>query len=167
MPERDPLVSRLLIAHFENDLPEGHQFEDWPLHITLLPWLNANESYVAGRIEKVAEDLRACRIISGPRALGRLAMFGPGSDVRVRIIKDSTALGVMHGMLLGEFHQYLEDKNFIGGYYNPHMTIRDAEDPGKDYKMLVDSLSVVRYEPKNRSKTLINKLNLKGSTNEN
>lgn len=139
---------RLMIAHFVDPMLEGRQFDEWPLHITILPWFYESEVDSIRNIEIAAESMRSCRIALGAKAiklLGRVEMFGDGLDVPVRRINDSTSLGVIHGMLLGQFHEKLEDKTYIGGNYNPHLTIRENNDPGEASEILVNKISLVEY----------------------
>jgi len=150
---------RLMVAHLVNPIDEGDQFENWPLHITILPWFHRVEPIAKAEIGLAAEHMRACRISLGQKALGSVLMFGNEYDIPVRPIRDSTSLGVMHGMLLSMFHENLEDIDFIGGAYNPHLTIRDNDDPGENSMLNVDSISIIRYgKPR---KTVIGNYSLK------
>lgn len=135
-----------MIAHLLGpDLGAEYQFNDWPLHVTLLPWFRA-EGGVDERISNVVEDMRACRVYLGAKILGPVALYGVKEDIPVRPIGNSTQLGIIHGMLLREFHSTLENRDFIGGNYNPHLTIRDNEDPGEGFEFLVDKFSLVRHD---------------------
>lgn len=145
------MSERLTIPHFIKEIPAGTEFKQWPLHITLLPWFLGELSEVQAELATAAEDLKSCHVTIGEkgvknsRELGDVEYFGPSGDVAVRLLKESTNLGVIHGMLLRSFHKYIEDKTYIGGGYNPHLTIRGNEDPGAEYVVDVDKLYLVRY----------------------
>lgn len=136
---------RLMIAHFVDSVEVGQQFTEWPLHVTVLPWFSRNENIATAEIELATEHMRACRIALGKKVLSVVKFFGDDSDVPVRLIENSTSLGVMHGMLLGQFHESLENKDYIGGNYNPHLTIRENNDPGESFVLDINKISLVRY----------------------
>lgn len=149
--------SRLLIAHFIEPKTKGEQFNDWPLHMTIIPWFQENEVEARRQLAESAEHMRACRVLCA-KVLGKIALFGIGEDVPVRPVKDCTAFGVIHGMLLDRFYKQLEDNTYIGGAYNPHLTINKNHDPGENFEILVDTVSLVRHD--NVCKTIIENYNL-------
>ena len=157
--------NRLMIAHFVDPNFEGRQFDEWPMHITVLPWFNYDKLSAITEIEAAVDNMRACRIALGETALkslGAVELFGNDLDVPVRRIGDSTSLGVIHGMLLNQFHRNLEDKSYIGGNYNPHLTIRNNQDPGESSILTIDQLSLVEYGKP--LKTIVRNYNLNDQT---
>lgn len=141
--------SRLMIAHFVDPLAEGRHFDKWPLHLTILPWFHDSESESIHNLEQTAEKMCACKIALGEvaiKTLGQIEMFGDECNIPVRCVNNSTSLGVIHGMLLGYFQDKLEDKTYIGGRYNPHVTIRENDDPGEGSEICIDKISLVKYD---------------------
>ena len=153
---------RLMVAHLVDPIEEGYNFTDWPLHITVLPWFKRSESITKSEIELSAEHMRACRVALGKKALGCIEMFGDECDTPVRTISNSTSLGVMHGMLLTMFRKNLESTDYIGGAYNPHLTIRENNDPGELAEIDIDRISLIKYE--NSVKTVLRNYDLKNET---
>jgi len=136
---------RLMIAHFTEPLGLDYEFEDWPLHISILPWFHRNKEIAVAELELAVVHMKSCRIALGAKALDSVEFFGVNEDIPVRRVKDCTSLGVMHGMLLSQFQLDLEDKTFIGGAYNPHLTIRENEDPGEGFEIDIKDISLVEY----------------------
>jgi hypothetical protein len=143
-----------MIAHLTDQAGVGDEFENWPLHVTVLPWFFAGEEWAKLELAAAAVELRACDIALGheERMLGELAVFGSEEKpILVRPIQNSTQLGVIHGVLIRPFLPALEDREWVGGGYNPHMTVRNNPDPGEGHEFRVDSLSLVRYgKPKKK-----------------
>lgn len=134
-----------MIAHFTEQVDPGYEFKDWPLHISILPWFRRNKAIVVAELELTVEHMKSCRIALGAKALGDVELFGMDENIPVRRVRDCTSLGVMHGMLLSQFQLDLEDKTFIGGAYNPHLTIRENEDPGEGFEIDINDISLVEY----------------------
>lgn len=144
-------VERLVVAHLIEPTDVGVTFAAWPLHITLLPWFRTEEVWAEEVFRRCAADLRACRVVLGARQLGPVALFGEAEDIPVRPIGDSTALGVAHGVLLSNLHPFLDDKTFIGGSYNPHVTIRNNPDPGEGAQIDIATLSMIRHDGEHKT----------------
>lgn len=153
---------RLMVAHLIEPTNVGDTFEAWPLHITLLPWFRTAQTWAEEVFRRCAADLRACRVVLGARQLGPVALFGEAEDIPVRPIGDSTALGVAHGVLLASLHPFLDDKTYIGGSYNPHVTIRNNPDPGEGAEIDIATLSLIRHGVNH--KTVVETVNLQHET---
>lgn len=141
------ITDRYIIAHLlDDEVIAGGRFSKWPLHVTILPWFLDHPDETMQKLAVAVEDMRACRVSVGARILGPIAMYGDDEDVPVRPINNSTAVGVTHGILLTSFHSGLEDRTYVGGGYNPHLTIRDNNDPGEGFEFLLGSLSLIRHD---------------------
>ncbi len=136
---------RLIIAHLQGEYEAGDRFSDWPLHITLVPWFMGKPGWATELFRRVSADFQACSVELGQRSLGNIEMYGPDADVPVRSIQESTALGVVHGMLLPHFHPFLADTTYVGSRYNPHMSIHENPDPGEGRIIHVGSLSLMQH----------------------
>lgn len=150
---------KLIIAHLRELNQPGDTFEKWPLHVTILPWFNLQVDEACKIAKETTEELRACRVVLGARVLGPIALYGAAEDIPVRPILNSTTLGVIHGAFLSPLHKKLHDKTFVGGGYNPHMTIRENEDPGEGYSFMLDEVSLVSHEGDH--KLVVNTFDLK------
>lgn len=139
------LPPRLIVAHLQGKHAEGDTFLDWPLHVTVLPWFHNEVAWTIELFRRVTADLHACTVSLGPRTLGTIAMHGPKEDIPVRPIKESTALGVVHGVFLGHLHPFLNDKTYASSRYNPHVSIHENPDPGEGRVINVDSLSLIQH----------------------
>jgi len=156
---------RLMIAHFVDPIDSGRQFDTWPLHITLMPWFRMNELAAEEKLEEAARDMRSFQLALGETAvktLGNIELFGQNIDIPARRIVEPTSLGVMHGRLLGEFYNKLEDVKYVAGNYSPHVTIRENNDPGIGAKIKVDKISLIEYDKP--LKTVVRNYNLNDET---
>lgn len=138
---------RYMVAHLIGDVRTGETFESWGPHITLLPWFAANEPKALDGFIETAYDMEACRVHLASSRIGALALYGEQNDVPVRLIEGdgAVALGVMHGLLLARFHGRLQNREYIGGLYRPHIALK-AGAPDLPEELTVDSLCLIRHD---------------------
>jgi 2'-5' RNA ligase len=123
-----PLASMIVVAFAEPQEP-GFMFprhrNDWPFHITLVPWFDIDE----GRdVEPVLEEV--ARAASPFRTtLGEFTHFGPKDNVPVYILKDQAELKELHDRLLAgvlETGARLHVARWIGENFRAHITQHDG-----------------------------------------
>ena len=121
MSEKFTLISSL------DDIKVGDQFEQWPLHVTVMPWFSLPE----GRLAPFDNRLRNMMHNYKPMTMTgkQEAMFGPESDVRVRVVGDLGAFAVMH-----EAMRVLVNDNdgevlspYVGDAFVPHITFQGEQ----------------------------------------
>jgi len=95
-------MESLIVVHLVERRPVGTTFPRlrvaWPLHITLLPWFEVEDSRTAdllSAIERYAKSLRKFVAV-----VGDTENFGPGKDIPVNLIVDQQPIAKMHDDLL-------------------------------------------------------------------
>lgn len=145
--ERTKGGERLMVAHLLEPAG-GDNFVNWPLHITLLPWFNYQESLAAEEIEIITERIGKYRLSLGRAALGNIEMFGENNDIPARRVIGPGALflSIVHRALLDCFDDNLIDKQqYVGVGYVPHVSVGDDRDPGESDIISVDNISLIKH----------------------
>jgi 2'-5' RNA ligase len=114
-----------VVALFEPiDVGERFQRREWPAHITL-----ASNFVTVEPAERVVEAVYEANVVDQPLTFrfGRLAQFGPNSDVLVRLAESGHSDDVHRALahLLGDLRGFAEDDpaHWRDGYH-PHLTLR-------------------------------------------
>lgn len=102
----------------------GQKFrsKDWPLHITLVPWFNVDDTVL------FEEKLQALLVHTNPFdvTVGEHAVFGnPARPKDVQLIQPSIELLQLHDRLLElvRIHGYIERSlSYVGKGYRPHIS---------------------------------------------
>ena len=147
---------RFMVAHFPGEVKRSQSFDEWPPHVTIFPWFVTYEATAVDRFMRVIRVLERRPVDLTPKPLDQVAMYGAEGDVRVREIGESTSLGVIHGVCLSAFEEFLADGTYVAGAYSPH----ESEHPGHPERyanpklsVVVDSLCLVMRRP--RSKLIV------------
>ncbi len=143
-----------MVAHLIADVRTGDQFEQWPPHVTLMPWFTAREYDALAGFMRTVEDMEECRasVIAGK--LGSRALYGDANDVQVSLLEGpgAVSLGVTHGLLLARFHGGLDDKKYIGGLYSPHIAEIKGDKPFVcPDTLVINSLCLIRRDEKHKT----------------
>jgi 2'-5' RNA ligase len=139
-----------ILVHFLKPQPVGQRFRyrhnEWPLHITLVPWFFT---------EKQVELLRALTAAAEwvqpfTVELQKTAWFD--EDTKVTLV-GGAGLPELHQRLLevvAANNGQLANTTWVGKTYKPHVTHhQDAVPPAKGSKIVVDNISLVRLKPEN------------------
>ena len=127
MAEKFTLISSL------EPLKVGDSFEQWPLHVTAMPWFSLPE----GRLAPFDNSLRNKMHNYKPMQLTgkKEALFGPEADVRVRTLGDLGSFALMHEALrtLVSDHGGETTAPYVGDAFVPHVTFQGEKgiDEGK------------------------------------
>lgn len=154
---------RLMVAHLLESV-DGQNFSKWPLHITLLPWFECQESLAVEAIESVTEHIKKCRLSLGEVALGSIEMFGENSDIPVRRVVGAEALSLLniHRDLLDCFDDNLINKQYVGENYVPHISVSDEYYSGESDIINIDNMSLIKHC--GQHKTIVRNYNLNDKT---
>jgi hypothetical protein len=120
------LSPRFMVCHMLEKAPEGFQFSEWPLHLTVVPWFRVEEGALLNTllaIEATAKKVGSFAI----KAKGD-AWYGPKGDVPVTEVEDTTGgkLVKLHlGLLQGIQHSggTILDLTYTGESYSPHVSL--------------------------------------------
>ncbi len=142
---------RLLVSFIDRPDQDGFHGDDWPYHVTLLPWYNVAEAKLENwhqQLEKIAEATTAFEV-----EVGEEDYFGKHHDVLVRRLA-LAAFRPLHFRLLNTltdkksgFDGALLDDSFVGRDYQPHITQKYTELMSEGQKLSIASISeVVKIE---------------------
>lgn len=155
----DP-YEKYLLAWFADPLQPGDYFiQDWPLHLTVLPWFwprNPEKTFQA--ITAITQEQPIIEIICAEE--GYLA----GGRIKVRLIEASESLEQWHMRLvkaIGELTIPMMDK-FTGKQYLPHITFHSPDAPSLGARLTIDRLAIVKAMP-NRIRIVTSVIKLKSS----
>lgn len=146
----------VILVHFLVEQPVGLRFlrhrNDWPLHITLLPWFSASDE-----AKFITELLRlATQSPSFTVSMGEQTMFNP--QTKVSLVNDGGKLRQLHLAVLkatAELSVQHRTLQWTGDAYKPHVTHHDAQFvPESGTELLVQNFSLVRLEQGNMCEVL-------------
>lgn len=130
-----------IISSFEQH-QKGEQFEQFPLHVTLLPWFDVPyRQSLVNSVQNFATRQSPQEVKATDEAL-----FGPNEDVRVRLLGRVGSLHAMHEELLeivatqrGE----VLNPEFIGDKYAPHVTYQGEQGLEENETRVISRLQIV------------------------
>ncbi len=130
-----------IISSFEQH-QKGEVFEQFPLHITLLPWFDVPyRQSLLHSVQNFATRQSPQRV----EAAGE-AMFGPNEDIRVRLLGRVGSLHAMHEELLeivSRQHGEILTPEFVDKKYVPHVTYQGDYGLEEGEVRTIDRLQVV------------------------
>lgn len=113
-----------IIASLE-PLKKGDEFEQFPVHVTLMTWFSMpRERVFMNKLQNFAYTYGPQEIAGGDEA-----MFGKEADIRVRKLGRSGALYAMHADLLAMIRGLdgeVWSGGFVGDDYIPHVTYQEG-----------------------------------------
>lgn len=137
MAEKFGIISSL------DPIKKGDQFEQFPLHVTLMTWFDMpNERAFMNKLQNFAHEY-------GPQAVegGDEALFGINGDVRVRKLGRVGSLYAIHDDL-HEIIIGLGGEIWSGGFvkddYLPHVTFQDDRGIELGEQLILDRFQVIR-----------------------
>jgi len=118
----------------------------WPLHMTILPWMNVSSEELISFVERnvrredVTEITAAGTAVFGNPEKGR-------PFVSVHLVEPANRLQTFHERFYDKFkHLIIEDRNEYGSNYVPHVTYKEGQEEIKIGDMfLFDEVSVVAW----------------------
>ncbi len=128
-------------VYFPEVIEIGAQFENWPHHITLMPWYVAKQDVAKEVANETSRHARPFRVKTGEKKL-----FGPDNDVPVYEIVPKHLISALHHLILDNIESKganLINKQYCGESYRPHITIQDYEPFPDVNAFLVDNITVV------------------------
>ncbi len=143
------MSQKYVIVHFV-ELPKvPHEFLNtrWPLHVTLLPNFTIIQPLkkLINELESYSQQAEPFEIMADGEAL-----FGPGRDIRVSLIRPSESIRIVHKNLLnitvalgGEY----DEPRYIGQGFRPHATIQAEYRVTEGQPILLNSFTLVDMYP--------------------
>jgi hypothetical protein len=138
-------VHELVLVHLLDVPSAGAMFNQWPLHLTIMPWIEIPDMVTA--VEAITESLKGIKSI--PVALGDEAHFGPHQDLEVTLAQQNPELLALHKKLLGviALHDWTLRGNYTGDQYKPHISHKAGKKPTADF--ILNSVSIIEALPQN------------------
>lgn len=141
------------LVHLPEQQPIGYQFknrhEDWPLHITLVPWFYIDEPQEEGLFKDLQGICEATETIDV--LVGNPELFGPGSKP-VNVIPDEVALHGLHKQLLHRVDESDAElqvpRTQVGRLYRPHITLHPTNSAERGSVLTVGSLARISINGK-------------------
>lgn len=137
MAEKFGIISSL------DPIKKGDQFEQFPLHVTLMTWFDMpQERAFINKLQNFAHEY-------GPQTVegGDEAMFGVNADVRVRKLGRAGSLYAMHD----DLHKMITDLGgeiWYGGFvksdYLPHVTFQGDRGIEAGEQCILDRFQLIR-----------------------
>jgi 2'-5' RNA ligase len=143
-------IGDFILVHFLDKQPVGGQFlrhrNDWPLHITLVPWFTADEELTRTQIAEMGLRLKPC-----VATFADVVDFNP--QTRVTLMHSDGGINTLHERLLEVILRIggqLRVLEWIGSNYRPHVTHHgNAPIPTSGQLLSMDQFSLVRLVPTN------------------
>src|SRR5579863_241943 len=99
----------------------GQEFEEWPLHVTILPWFPATDE---AKLDEILGSF-ARRLKPFFIEVGGVENFGAKKEVAVNIVKPNRTLIALHKRVrktLDEANMAVHQRDFVGSNYRAHIT---------------------------------------------
>jgi len=120
-------LPRFMVCHMLEEAPEGHQFSNWPLHLTVIPWFRVEEEALPSTLLAIEETAK--RVGSFAVRTKGNAWYGPKDDVPVTEVEDTTSrLAKLHHGLLQSIQDgggTVIDLTYTGANYSPHVSLTE------------------------------------------
>ena len=150
MAAHDQLVCALV-----HELAVGETFEDWPLHVTIVPWFKprVGEAVLLGHLAQAVKDQLAFSA-----TVGKDAYFGAKAVSLMQQIPHWQRIQEAAFAVVGEDAVPTAPYNFVGSNFKPHMTVqKDLRlHPGDTF--VCDALYVIEHTGEGRLKKVVGKV---------
>jgi 2'-5' RNA ligase len=134
---------RLIVAFLEEHT-EGHTFEDWPLHITIVPWFR-NEVPT----EDISIGLRGVlqSIVPFDIRTGEAANFGRNGQKAVELVRTPTPLMAIERLVRRYLHRQgswiVDETTRVQRSFRPHITRQATEQAKPQQQFYIPILCIV------------------------
>jgi 2'-5' RNA ligase len=123
------------------------QDQDWPLHVTVMPWFSVSDRHSESFIE--ALEHRASQEKSPLQLFGdEIEYFGSDRSIKVRTLRNISRIAQLHNDLLSLIardYAGIVDSPYIGSQYRAHVTEQaGGKKIEKDQEIILENLQLVR-----------------------
>lgn len=117
-------ADRFMVAAFTEQWPELTSMNAWPQHLTIMPWLLGDRDQAGRKITSICQEFCPLEL-----TVDGQARFGPNHDVPVWTIAANMVLKGLHQAIIGGVgrHAELENGDFTGDHYRPHITQKPGQ----------------------------------------
>lgn len=135
----------------------GVEFEEWPLHITIVPWFPCDdENKLDTLLLEIASRHKAFEV-----SPGEVTYFGEKKELPINLINDSDNLYKLHRDVFYSLEQNgfpVHQKNYLGPNYKPHVTSQGYKSVRAGEKIIVNRFSLVAQVRQKQTGTMIKKV---------
>lgn len=148
--ERNNMAEKLVLVSAIEELNKGDTFEDqdWPLHVTIMPWFNVQKQFEDELIDEVADYAGTTHPL---KVIGDVnKIFGPPNkpleEVKVRTLRNTARIALLHTGILDIINRYGAEVTspYIRGSYQPHVTYQHGSGIEKDQEIILENLQLIR-----------------------
>jgi hypothetical protein len=123
------MQNRVILVAFILPKPLHYEFDEWPNHITLVPYFNTNDyALLDTQLKDLTESVNPIAY-----EIGETDFFGANQKVKVSLIVKNMPLQDLHTKLLNVAlqHDNKIDVRHCGVNYIPHITHNESTVPSK------------------------------------
>ena len=144
------MAEKLVLVSAIEELNKGDTFEDqdWPLHVTVMPWFSVQKRFEDELVDEVRDYASTIRPL---KVIGHVdKMFGPPNnplkEVKVRTLRNTARITGLHTGILDIINRYGAevDLPYIRDLYQPHVTYQRGLGIEKDQEITLENLQLLR-----------------------
>ncbi len=142
------MAEKLVLVSAIDELRKNDTFEDqdWPLHVTIMPWFSMPLKLEQEFIDSIADYAHTVAPVS---------LFGDkneffGTDefksIKVRTLRGIAQATLLHTGVLDIVTRYAGevDSQYIRGMYRPHVTYQQGRAIDEDEKVILQQMQLIR-----------------------
>ena len=140
------MAEKLVLVSAIEELNKGDTFEDqdWPLHVTIMPWFSVQEQFESGMIRSLANHMHHVR----PQTVigDQNELFGENKTVKVRTLRHIGQLATLHTSILDILNRIggEVDSPYIRDLYRPHVTYQHGVSIDKNEEVTLSRMQLIR-----------------------
>lgn len=120
--------------------------ENWPLHITLMPWFETDDLRLRSALEQIVARQKQFSV-----SIDGIAQFN--ATTHVSLLTASLEMSALHRLLVSTVCGVggkIQDERFIGAQYRPHVTHHEGNPvPAVGTVIHINAVHMVRLLPDN------------------
>ena len=140
------MAEKLVLVSAIEDLNTGDTFEDqdWPLHVTVMPWFSVPKQFEPGLIHSLANHMHHVR----PQTVigDQNELFGDRKTIKVRTLRNIGQLATLHTNVLDILNRIGGEvsSHYIRNLYRPHVTYQHGVSINEDEEVILSRMQLIR-----------------------
>lgn len=140
------MAEKLVLISAIEGLHKGDTFEDqdWPLHVTIMPWFSVQKRFEPGLVHSLANHMHHVR----PQTVigDQNELFGDLKTIKVRTLRHIGQLATLHTNVLGILNRIggEVDSPYIRDLYRPHVTYQHGVSIDEDEEVTLTRMQLIR-----------------------
>jgi len=132
-----------LVVVMLEPMPLDQEFEEWPLHITLVPWFPAKDkSKLDDLLAKIAGEHPKLKVTAGKKDI-----WGKRNQFEVNLINDPGGLHRLHWDVYHTLERNgfpIHQKEHLGDKYRPHFIYHPDNSVKKGDELSISKFALIR-----------------------